>query len=226
MLLPFGYITIFFYIKVNMSLKGEIFIIYEYKISMKKEIMERVENIGIYKRYVFILMLLGRQVKVYEKASKNREWNRSNELNKIIKVCWESLIRRDTIEENMIDECNECDPENIGSDGDDIEGFCNTTVDNITVLIELMVAGEDIDKAFLGCNYAYLDSFIDQYYGGEEINTKFVEEHELMKLEYERCIRDLDIIEKNEEIKDIFYEYQEFKKESILQHFWFKENFE
>lgn len=190
-----------------------------------EEVLCRVEMLNIQKKYIFALMLTERQAKVYFKACINRNWNRKKEIINVLEKCWSSIVNDKILPVELVDLCQEYNPENIGSDWDDIHSFCITVLNNVTILVQ-MIVDKDFDNLFARCNYDFLESFLYQYYGWEPLNTEMLVKNDLMQLEYKRNIRDLSLLESNIDFKNIYTEYHMRSEENLLDNYWFNDNFE
>ncbi len=197
---------------------------------MKKEdynlIAERFNNLSTSKQKAFILILIERQFLVYKKMCIGKEWNREKNISNILESCWKSIINGNDIDEDLLDLCIESNPENLEYDEEDEEkiSFLITIVDNLTAYVRLIIEKEEFDGIFTRCNYDYLESFLYQYYDWKPLSTNLVLNHELVLLEYSRSIRDLEYLETTDDLLEIYLEYHN-KKESILEDYWFNENF-
>ncbi|HOL10706.1 MAG TPA: DUF416 family protein [Bacillota bacterium] len=197
---------------------------------MKKEdynlIAERFNNFSRSKQKAFILILIERQFSVYKKMCIGKEWNREKSIIDILENCWKSIINESEIDPDLLDLCMESNPENLEYDEEDEEkiSFLVTIIDNLTAYVRLIVAKEEFDGVFTRCNYDYLENFLYQYYDWKPLSTNLVSSHELVFLEYSRSIRDLEYLETTNDLLEVYLEYRN-KKESILEDYWFNENF-
>jgi hypothetical protein len=197
--------------------------------------MERVDfnllanefsNLSKEKQKAFILILFSRQYSVYKKLSKGKEWSREKEIEEILNKCWNAIINNSELEYELLDICIECNPENFDYSEQDDEKITMliTTIDNLTAYLRLVIEHEEIDATFSRCNYDYLEVFLYQYYNWKPLSTNLVENHELVLLEYRRSLRDVKYLQSTENMESIYKTYCDYN-ESILENYWFNENF-
>lgn len=187
---------------------------------------EKLESLSLKRGYLLILVTLERQWEVYKKASREYEWGREDIFRDILDKCWRVIIQGEHMDKDIWNQCNENHPENIGEDEDsEISGFCMTIVDNITALVELLMSQEVVDKAFMMCNFDFLDAFLYQYYDLPLNSREIVEEHELFQKELARQERDYQMVKDTSDMEQIKIWYKSLEEESVLDNYWFNENF-
>ena len=150
----------------------------------------------------FIFKLLIRQKNVYEYIAKDKAWNATKNINSIFERLYKCIMSDEKIEENILEEIEEINPENIGWDDkeEDIMGYIITFINNIEAFIREVIQKSNIDIYFAQCNYDYLEAFIYEYRDWKGDNTNLLLEDEMMKQEIERGIRDLHAIVCKEKI--------------------------
>lgn len=216
---------------------------------MSKEIIiEKMANeLSYEKQKIFLLLLLERVFCCYKKHSEGKKWDCTKHFNQIIEDCWDHMINgteyeymmdseEDPDHEEWEDELYGHSPDVMIMNDEAYDKFhppygniviLSRIVEDIYITFRLMAEEISSRPTFLGelgANFSIIEEFIDEYYKDIE-NDDLFENHELICLEFEREKRDIEYLKQEDDLKKIYQKYRFEMNESLLEDYWFEEEY-
>ena len=192
---------------------------------------KRTKDLSKQEASICSLMAVERQWKVYEKAAKGYNWDRSDIYRQLLDKCWDRVLKNKVMEEEAWNICYENKPENIRTDIDEMDDmycFCSIFADTLEMLIDDLCE-EGCTSGFTSYNFQFLDGFLDEYLALGINNTdnreEVIKNHELVRIEIERQNRDFEKIRGCDNLLELREWCLIECNESILVDYWFNENF-
>ena len=205
------------------------------------------------KQKIFFLLLAERTFRCYKKHSEGKRWDCVEHLNQIIEDCWDYMINGteydymiatrelyndDDITEEWESEMYGNSPEYVFDTND--HSMFEYAPGNVTVLSEI-VKNIYVTFAFLTregphqrfgsgdytINFTVIEEYVAEYYldTNDEEYQKLLYEHPVTALEFEREKRDIEYLKQEDDLKKIYQKYRFEMNESLLEDYWFEEEY-